>query len=383
MTAVDVEAENLPAVPAPPPPARFVPAIVLSAIEAKAQVDAIREMQRSVLEAGSDYGMVPGTERPALFKSGAELLLKVHGFGHHFSVVEVERDADGRKYAVTYRCHVTATLPTGQVVEVATCDGYCGYDESKYFKSIAELEATERAYAEKDRRPVRTEKFAQEYRAPWNTVIKMAQKRALVGAALQATGASGLFTQDVEDQVADNGRDSGQPAAGRPDSAAPKDRVEAALGAINHLPDGVDRAPFFKFVRENGRNKMSLDAVGRLEKMLAACQKPVAAASPANPPQGGTAPGPENPPPSGPGAVSDDQDRRRKAIHARCRDHGITDEDVRHALVAYATGMRTTSTNEVTEEELPAVLKALDDFKARVVEVRRGPDGQLVADQVF
>src|SRR5262249_50027002 len=37
------------------------------------------------------------------------------------------------------------------------------------------------------------------YRAPWNSVIKMAQKRALVGAALVATSASSLFTQDVED----------------------------------------------------------------------------------------------------------------------------------------------------------------------------------------
>src|SRR5690606_38916844 len=34
-----------------------------------------------------------------------------------------------------------------------------------------------------------------------NTLQKMAIKRALVGATLQATGASGLFTQDEEDIV--------------------------------------------------------------------------------------------------------------------------------------------------------------------------------------
>jgi hypothetical protein len=34
----------------------------------------------------------------------------------------------------------------------------------------------------------------------WNTVIKMACKRALVAGALNATGASDVFTQDVEDQ---------------------------------------------------------------------------------------------------------------------------------------------------------------------------------------
>jgi hypothetical protein len=33
----------------------------------------------------------------------------------------------------------------------------------------------------------------------WNTVLKMAKKRALIDATLSATSSSGIFTQDVED----------------------------------------------------------------------------------------------------------------------------------------------------------------------------------------
>ncbi len=176
----------------------FVAGIVLSAAEARGQVEAIRELQQAVMAEGRDYGMVPGIERPTLFKSGAELLLKVHGYGHHLDPVEVERDEHGRKFGLTYRCTVTLG-PRDREVVVATCDGYCGYDESKYYQSVTTLEARERANATKYQRPARPDKWAEEYRAPWNTLLKMAEKRALVGAALQATAASGLFTQDLED----------------------------------------------------------------------------------------------------------------------------------------------------------------------------------------
>jgi hypothetical protein len=46
-------------------------------------------------------------------------------------------------------------------------------------------EAKERFNAEKWKRPVNVSKFV-EYRAPWNSVIKMAQKRAMVGGVLIA-----------------------------------------------------------------------------------------------------------------------------------------------------------------------------------------------------
>lgn len=162
------------------------------ATELQAQSREIRELQRAVLVEGTDFGNIPGTKKPTLFKSGAEWLLKWGRFGHRLDKVDVERDGDGRPYGVTYRCTIHHLLDKDVVV--ATCDGYAGYDEPD-----------REAHTNKWGKPVA--------RAPWNTIIKMAQKRALVGATLQATSSSGLFSQDMEDyRAADPATGEIQPA---------------------------------------------------------------------------------------------------------------------------------------------------------------------------
>jgi hypothetical protein len=152
----------------------------------------VAEMKRSVLRDGADFMVIPGTDKPSLLQPGAEILLLAAGFG--FTNNAVQDDAYRAHEGVTYQCVVTA--PDGTVK--ASCDGYAGYDESRFFTSEAESRAKEEFWARKDGRPVNERKIA-EYRAPWNSVIKMAQKRALVGATKSATASSGIFTQDMED----------------------------------------------------------------------------------------------------------------------------------------------------------------------------------------
>lgn len=198
-TAIDVQSEEL------PPPTTLVPVRDTSVSIARRQSPAdlavqaqeIRELMRAVLVEGTDYGRIPGVDRPSLFKSGAEWLLKWAGFGHRLDPVEIERDVDGRKFGVTYRA--TVHLLQDPACVVSTCDGYAGYDEDRFMQSVQQLERKERANASKYHRAANEWKWAEEYRAPWNSVLKMAEKRAMVGAVLQACAASGLFTQDMED----------------------------------------------------------------------------------------------------------------------------------------------------------------------------------------
>lgn len=179
----------------------YRPRIVMAPEDAKALDDQLRANMKAVLRDNVDYGVIPGTgSKPTLLKPGAEKLLQWFGFGHTMEQVEAERDADGTWQGVTYRCTVTKAMPDGRVVVVGTCEGYAGYDEDRFFLSAEAATAKERANAERYRRQVNPSKCV-EYRAPRNSVIKMAQKRALVGAALQATSASTLFTQDIEDNA--------------------------------------------------------------------------------------------------------------------------------------------------------------------------------------
>ena len=178
---------------------------------------------RAILKEGVDYGPIPGgdPDKKNLNKPGAEKLLQWFGFGSESNLAEIERDdpdhpsgiADkARRIGVTYRTEITKTVPGGGKVIVATCEGYAGYDEDRYYTSaedaVAKAEAKERFWAAKDKRQPNPAKWANaaEYRAPWNTLIKMSQKRSYVGAAIDATGAAGLFTQDMEDVGGARGR---------------------------------------------------------------------------------------------------------------------------------------------------------------------------------
>jgi len=219
------------------PPAaieEYRPRIVMAPEEAKALDDALRTNMQAILRENVDFGVIPGTgSKPTLLKPGAEKLLQWFGFGHTMERVEIERDGDGQRVGVTYRCTVTKSMPDGRTVTVATCEGYAGYDEDRFFLTAedarAKAEQRERANAARYNRPANTAKWefiTTDYRAPWNSVIKMCQKRALVGAALQATSASTLFTQDVED--------SAESAAATPDALSAAGRT-----AISRLPQQV------------------------------------------------------------------------------------------------------------------------------------------------
>jgi len=219
------------------------------------QAQEIREVMRAVLVENTDYGVIPGTNKPSLYKSGAEWLLKWGGFGHRLEPVEVERDADGRKYGVTYRC--TVTLLSDPSAIVSTCDGYAGMDEDRFCQSVEELMAKEKANATKYKRAAAEWKWAAPYRAPWNSVLKMAEKRALVGATLQACAASGLFTQDMEDHAPAGVREPTEPtdwfvANGWDDGDAEEDAHHRALMARHKALSETPRADFDGWAAANG-----------------------------------------------------------------------------------------------------------------------------------
>lgn len=149
------------------------------------QAQEIKELMRAVLQHGVDYGKIPGTSSPSLLRPGAEILLKWARMGHRLELVNLERDDQGAKFGVTYRAVI---FPLGdEHSTIASLEAYAGRDEAKWRN------------------------------APWNTILQMAQKRALVGATKAATASSGLFADGAPDEPAvtdwhtANGWDGGKP----------------------------------------------------------------------------------------------------------------------------------------------------------------------------
>lgn len=271
-------------VPVEEKPGAIMRGPVMTPTEARQQAEAIREMQQAVLREGIDYGQIPGTPKPSLLKPGAEWLLKWFGLNHHFEMVERDQNDQGINWSVTYRCIVTD--PEGRVA--ATCDGHASRDERKWENLT---------------------------KTPWNTLVKMAQKRALVGAALQATGTSGVFTQDVEDYQASQPQG---PSLGESFSAI----VLAFLGDAE---------------KEILRQWWHEQQLPKPEDLTAA--QAINAAFTAGQIHAGTVP--EAPP------MTEAQHRRLMQL---LREHQMDDDD-RHTEVLRRTNGRTNSSTELTRHE--------------------------------
>lgn len=149
---------------------------------------ALEKLLRELLVPGVDYDRIPGTDKPTLLKSGAEILCQVFHLspGKMDILHAIEDYANG---FLSY--HVGVPIyhrPTG--ILVAYGIGAANSKEPKYrYRKVTTDEGEQ----------VKTENpdpFGEQ-----NTLIKMAAKRAFVDGVLKATGASRMFTQDVEDYV--------------------------------------------------------------------------------------------------------------------------------------------------------------------------------------
>ena len=203
----------------------------ISVDEVKAQHDKIVQVMQAVMKRDIHYGIIPGVKNPSLFKAGAETINVALRLAPHYASDKIWHD-DGH-LTVTVVCTLRH-IPTG--LEIATGEGLCSTRESRYayrqggrvcpdcgkdaiIKGKAEYgggwicfakkggcgakwdDGTEQAQAfeNTDTGRVPNPDLADTY----NTVLKMADKRALVAAVLNGTAASDVFTQDVEDAPRD------------------------------------------------------------------------------------------------------------------------------------------------------------------------------------
>lgn len=195
----------------------------LSVGDVRSQVNLIQRVMREVMKDGQHYGTIPGTPKPTLYKAGAEKLCLTFRLDPQYDSVE---RYEGAHLTVKSKCtlyHITSGQRFG------SGEGSCSTRESKYaYRSAAikcpvcgkesVIKGKEEygggwvCFKKKDgcgakfkdgdatiesqpRGRAPNEDLADQY----NTVLKMANKRSLVAAVLNATAASDIFTQDIED----------------------------------------------------------------------------------------------------------------------------------------------------------------------------------------
>lgn len=149
---------------------------------------AMREIMKEGID--GDFAKIPGTPKKSLLKPGAEKLMRLFGLGARFIPVENVLDPANNFAIYSYKCEVFH-LKSGTII--TDSEGTANSYEKKY----------------KTRKIYQHGVCVGEEPTPVfdmiNTLKKMAQKRALVGAVIVAVGASDYFTQD-EDEVAEQGK---------------------------------------------------------------------------------------------------------------------------------------------------------------------------------
>jgi len=217
-----------------------------------------------VLHEGVDFGVTPGTnDKPSLKKPGAEKMASFFGLAPTFDDVSTAEDwtgeAHGNEPFFYYR--QKCKLWRGDRL-IASADGSCNSWEKKYryrnservcpncgkaaiIKGKQEYGGGFICFAKKggcgakfsDNAPEIINQEVGQVKNPdvaelTNTILKMAQKRALVAAVLIATNASDYFTQDLDDFV------TGEIIDGtvRPVTETPK----TTTGNGNSNPDPID-----------------------------------------------------------------------------------------------------------------------------------------------
>lgn len=184
------------------------------------QVNAIQELMASVMQESTHYGTIPGCgDKPTLLQPGAQKLMLMFQLADDYEIDERDLGSGHREYRVKCTlCNRNTGLVQG------SGNGLCSTMESKYrYRNVADWEDTGEPIpndARQRKAEYRKQGFgmkkvngqwlwvryldAQKSENPdiadtYNTVLKMACKRALVAAVLNATAASDIFTQDIED----------------------------------------------------------------------------------------------------------------------------------------------------------------------------------------
>lgn len=199
----------------------------LSINELKRQSTLIKQAISEVMEEGHHYGTIPGCgDTKTLLKPGAEKLNVLFRLAPKYEIEGRDLPNEHREYEATCNLY---HIPTGQFVGQGV--GVCSTMESKYrfrkaericpecgakaiikgkeeygggwlcFKKKggcgAKFKDTDQQITSQQAGQVENSNPTDEY----NTVKKMAKKRAQVDATLTATAASDSFTQDLEDKL--------------------------------------------------------------------------------------------------------------------------------------------------------------------------------------
>ncbi len=319
---------------------------ILDVSQVGAQVNAVHDLMKRVMKKDEDYGIIPGCKKPSLYKPGAEKLGVMFRLAPSYDIRSEDLPGGHREVFVT--CILTH-INSGRIMGQGA--GSCSTLESKYryrgegrtcpecgqptiIKGRDEFGGGWLCFKKKggcgakfkdgDEQVESQEGGKVENPDPadqFNTVLKMAQKRANVAATLSATAASSIFTQDVEDLPGAAAQEERQPVnmptEKRDTISDPQRKRMLAIAGGAKLPPSVLRARLLeKYGVEHGADILRADydaicnwcAAWKPEAEVSEPKGPASAEDKANEPT--------TPPPAAAGPVDPEAEEKAAKIKA-------------------------------------------------------------------
>jgi len=173
-----------------------------------------------------DYGIIPGTPKPTLYKPGSDKLCELYGLADTYEITSRIEDWDRNLFDYEIRCTLLSKRDGGIVgTGMGSCNSYEGRyrwrdgqrkcpncSKATIIKGKAEYGGGWLCFAKKGGCGAKFKDGDKSIEGQQtgrvenddiptlkNTILKMAKKRAKVDATLGVTRSSGIFTQDVED----------------------------------------------------------------------------------------------------------------------------------------------------------------------------------------
>jgi len=172
-------------------------------------ISQFQQLVQSTLKKDHDYGVIPGTQKPTLYKPGAEKINMLFKINPEYEFMDRTADYQTGFFNYEIRCTLFRSIvQDGVLIKMPISQGVgsCNSKEKKYrYVTLKESElpvGIDKSTLRKATDKWGKTKYTIENPDPCslaNTILKMAKKRAYVDATLQVAALSEIFTQDLED----------------------------------------------------------------------------------------------------------------------------------------------------------------------------------------
>ena len=219
------------------------------------RVNLVHEVLSKVMIDKTHYGTIPGCgDKKVLLKPGADLLAMTFRLVPQFSVTRTEMENGHKEYDVTCSMYAANGELLGQGV------GSASTMETKYRYRTEGGTWNPNTRRKEGGKRVENTDIADCY----NTVLKIAKKRAHIDATLTVTGAADLFTQDLidDDETPDASKAPIQEPKTKTPPAPPleKDVSKPTLGAnqVKGILTDVEHIDYMKKDKDTGKESPAI-----------------------------------------------------------------------------------------------------------------------------